>query len=157
SEVSDFTPTYLAVRALRRWGTPDLAERIDKRVAAARDWLLKTPAEDTEDRVFRLWGLKAAGAADAGVRAAAEGLGDSQRGDGGWGQTAAMDSDSYATGTALVALHDAGGLATTDPAYRRGVAYLLKTQLPNGSWHVHSRSKPFQPYYESGFPHGKDQ
>ena len=35
--------------------------------------------------------------------------------------------------------------------------YLLKTQLPDGTWKVKSRSKPFQPYYESGFPHEKDQ
>ena len=47
--------------------------------------------------------------------------------------------------------------AADDPAYQRGLAYLLKTQLDDGSWHVVSRSKPFQPYYESGFPHGKDQ
>jgi hypothetical protein len=81
----------------------------------------------------------------------------SQREDGGWGQTDAMDSDAYATGSALVALHQAGGLPTGDPVYQRGVAYLLKTQRDDGSWLVHTRSKPFQTYYESGFPHGKDQ
>jgi hypothetical protein len=37
------------------------------------------------------------------------------------------------------------------------VGYLLKTQLPDGSWHVKSRSFPFQTYFESGFPHGPDQ
>ena len=42
-----------------------------------------------------------------------------------------------------------GGLA--------GVAYLVKTQLSDGTWLVKSRSKPFQTYFESGFPHGKDQ
>jgi hypothetical protein len=157
SEVSDFTPTYLAVRALRTWATPAQKDRAATRIATARDWLLKTPAEDTEDRVFRLWGLKAAGAEDKDVRAAAEALRRSQREDGGWGQTDTMDSDAYATGAALVALHDAGGLAVTDPAYRRGVTFLLKTQLPDGSWHVRTHSHPFQAYYESGFPHGKDQ
>jgi hypothetical protein len=68
-----------------------------------------------------------------------------------------MDSDAYATGTVLVALHQAGGLPTTDPAYQRGVAFLLKAQREDGSWLVRSRSKPFQRYFESGFPHGKDQ
>jgi len=34
---------------------------------------------------------------------------------------------------------------------------LLRTQKADGSWMIKSRSKPFQPYYESGFPHGKDQ
>jgi squalene cyclase len=68
-----------------------------------------------------------------------------------------MPSDAYATGTALVALHEAGGLRPGDAAYRRGVAFLLRTQRPDGSWFVQSRSRPFQPYYESGFPYEKDQ
>jgi hypothetical protein len=37
------------------------------------------------------------------------------------------------------------------------VAFLLKTQRADGTWAIKTRSKPFQPYYESGFPHGKDQ
>ena len=41
--------------------------------------------------------------------------------------------------------------------YQRGLKFLLASQLEDGSWHVRSRSKPFQTYYESGFPHGKDQ
>jgi Squalene-hopene cyclase C-terminal domain len=154
---SDFTPTYLALRALRKWGVPGQKERIAKRSDVVRGWLLKAPARDTEDRVFRLWALQAVGAGEKEVRPALRDLVRSQRADGGWGQTGAMDSDAYATGTALVALHQAGGLPTTDPAYRRGVAFLLKTQQEDGSWLVRSRSKPFQPYYESGFPHGKDQ
>ena len=44
-----------------------------------------------------------------------------------------------------------------DPAYRKGLNYLLATQKEDGSWHVKSRSKPFQTYFESGYPHGKDQ
>jgi hypothetical protein len=157
SEESDFTPTYLAIRALRRWGTDAQKERIARRIDTARGWLSKAKAADTEDRVFRLLALRAAGADDKEVRPAAEELLRAQRKDGGWGQTDAMDSDAYATGSALVALQQAGGLATSDPAYRRGVAFLLNSQQDDGSWLVRSRSKPFQTYYESGFPHGKDQ
>ena len=51
----------------------------------------------------------------------------------------------------------AAEFATDDPTYLRGLAYLLADQREDGSWHVVSRSKPFQPYFESGFPHGKDQ
>jgi hypothetical protein len=29
--------------------------------------------------------------------------------------------------------------------------------MQDGSWFVRSRTFPFQPYRESGFPHGKDQ
>ena len=44
-----------------------------------------------------------------------------------------------------------------DAVYQRGVKYLLETQKEDGSWHVRSRSKPFQTYYESGYPHKNDQ
>jgi hypothetical protein len=57
----------------------------------------------------------------------------------------------------LVALLQAGALEPTDPAYRRGVDYLLRSQLADGTWYVKSRALPFQPYFESGFPHGPDQ
>ncbi len=157
SEASDFTTTALALRALRAWGVPTQKGRVDQRVEAARGWLLKAKAKDTEDRVCRLLALRSAGAPDKVLRAAAEELLRSQRPDGGWGQTDALESDAYATGSALVALHQAGGLAADDPAYRRGVAFLLKDQQADGSWLVRSRSKPFQTYFESGFPHGKDQ
>src|SRR5262249_26962915 len=80
-----------------------------------------------------------------------------QRGDGGWGQIDSLASDSYATGSALVALHEAGDLLTNDPAYRRGGAFLVHTQKADGTWFVSSRSKPFQLYFASGFPYGKDQ
>lgn len=157
SEASDFTPTYLALRALGKWGAEDQKERIAKRIEAARGWLLKTEGKDTEDRVFRLWALRQAHAPTKAVKSALRDLIREQRDDGSWAQTDALASDAYATGSALVALHEAGGLATTEPAYERGVRFLLKTQQRDGSWLVHSRSKPFQTYFESGFPHGKDQ
>jgi Squalene-hopene cyclase C-terminal domain len=157
SEASAFTPNYLAIRALRRWGTPAQKDRITKRIDTVRGWLLKEPARDTEDRVFRLWALQEAGTEDDDLQPAIDELVRSQRKDGGWAQTDALESDAYATGSALVALHQAGEMATDDPVYQRGVAFLLKNQQKDGSWLVHSRSKPFQTYYESGFPHGKDQ
>jgi hypothetical protein len=157
SEASPFTATYLAVRGLQTFGTPAQKGRIDGRLPAVRAWLARTPAVDTEDGVFRLWALQRAGCSAREVRAAAAELQGRQRRDGGWAQREGMASDAYATGTALVALHDAAGLAAGDPVYRRGVQYLLRTQLGDGTWHVRSRSKPFQAYYESGFPHGADQ
>jgi hypothetical protein len=45
----------------------------------------------------------------------------------------------------------------TDAAYRKGVDFLLRTQLEDGSWYVRSRSPKFQPYFQSGFPHDHDQ
>ena len=157
SEASDFTATYLALRGLRYWGTKEQKDRGSKRIEAARGWLIQTKAKDTEDRASRLFALKEAGAEEKEMAAAAWELLKTQRADGGWSQLAAMETDAYATGSALVALHQAGGLPTDSPAYHRGIAFLVKTQQTDGSWLIHSRSKPFQPYYESGFPHGTDQ
>src|SRR5213079_94651 len=68
-----------------------------------------------------------------------------------------MASDAYATGEALVALRESGVVATSDRAYRTGLAYLLRTQIDDGSWIVETRSVPIQAYFESGFPYGVNQ
>jgi outer membrane protein assembly factor BamB len=157
SESSHFTANYLAIRGLRYFATAEQKDRVEQRIAEARRWLLDNSPKETEDRVFRLWGLKLAGATGNHLQAAANDLLGTQREDGGWSQTGELESDSYATGSALVALHEAGGLGVAEPAYSRGLKFLLRTQLDDGSWYVHSRSKPFQKYFESGFPHGTDQ
>jgi Squalene-hopene cyclase C-terminal domain len=157
SEASHFTPTYLALRGLRVFGTAEQKEAIAKRVDATRAWLLKTPALDTEDRVFRLLAMKEAGVEGNVIRAAANSLRILQRSDGGWSQLDGGVSDAYATGSALVALNHVGGLSADDAAYQCGLGFLLRNQRADGSWFIKSRSKPFQPYYESGFPHGNDQ
>ncbi|MHC5540958.1 amidohydrolase family protein, partial [Singulisphaera rosea] len=78
--------------------------------------------------------------------------------DGGWTQLdGGNSSDAYATASALYALHLAGGLATDSPEYQAGLRFLIANQREDGTWFVASRSKPFQPYFESGFPYGKDQ
>lgn len=157
SEQSAFTTTFLALRGLKAFGTPVQKDRIAHRVGQVRHWLVEAPAKDTEDRVFRLRALCESDASNGDIRRARAELLTAQRADGGWAQTADLASDAYATGSALVALHEAGGLAADDPAYRRGVRYLIGSQRGDGSWYVKSRSKPFQTYFESGYPHGKDQ
>jgi hypothetical protein len=156
-EASNYTATALALRALRYYGVRSQTGIAEDRGRRARAWLAVGRPADTEDRVFRLWGLKYADATPEERRAVARDLLAAQRDDGGWAQTDKLKSDAYATGSALVALHQAGGLAADDPGYRRGVAFLLRTQRADGTWYVASRSKPFQPYFESGFPYGKDQ
>jgi Squalene-hopene cyclase C-terminal domain len=157
SEVSAFTTSYFASRALLAFGTEGQKERIKRRLDRLRFWLEKTAAQDTEDRVFRLLAMKQARCDATHIHTAAQELLRSQRPDGGWGQTETLASDAYATGTALFALHQAADLPTSSPVYQRGIRCLLETQEPDGSWHVVSRSRPFQTYFESGFPHGNDQ
>jgi hypothetical protein len=194
SESSDFTATALALRGLQAFGAQDPATVKDRGkkppgerstdAARPRDatlkWLRQTQPRETEDRVFRLWGLKLAGAGPKDLESAVADLLRTQRPDGGFSQldgaaepprtqeaqdrgaagrsaSSAHSSDAYATGSVLVALHLAGGVPTDLPAYRRGLAFLLRTQRDDGSWLVKSRSQPFQTYFESGFPHGPDQ
>ena len=157
SEQSPFTTTYVALRGLSPSALPTSGSGSHRRFEQVRGWLLATLPHDTEDRVFRLRARPSGGPAGATVRRASQELLQTQRQDGGWAQLPDMESDAYATGSALVALHQAGGLAVDDDAYRRGLGYLISTQRDDGSWHVVSRSKPFQTYFESGYPHGKDQ
>jgi squalene cyclase len=154
SEESPFSATFFALESIRHFSASSQQDRAIARIDQARDWLLKTPAQNTEDRVFKLWALHSV---NADTKSAAQDLLRTQREDGGWSQLESMTSDAYATGTALVALHRTGSIAANDPAYQRGLQWLLKAQLPDGSWHVVSRAKPFQKYFESGYPHGKDQ
>jgi len=77
--------------------------------------------------------------------------------DGGWSQLAGANSDAYATGMVLVALRWGIGLPVSDPTYKSGIEYLLKTQEADGSWFVTKRAAAANAYFESGFPHGKFQ
>ncbi len=154
-EDSHFTATALAVQGLMTQPRRDAADV--QRVERAQAWLLVTQPQHTEDAAFRLLGLTWSLAENEDLREAAQPLKESQRDDGSWSQTKDLDGDAYATGLALVALAESGQLKTNDAAYQRGLAYLLKTQHTDGSWLVTSRSKPFQTYFESGFPHSKHQ
>ncbi len=68
-----------------------------------------------------------------------------------------MGSDAYASGEALVALRESRAVEPTNRAYRRGLEYLLHTQIDDGTWIVESRAVPIQAYFESGFPYGVNQ
>ena len=157
AEGSPFTATFVALASLRQSTDPAHRDEVDARVARTRDWLLRTPAEDTEGLVFRLRALHAASAPPDAIRAAGDDLLGLQDPDGGWPQGRGLPADPYATGSALVALAETGRVRTVGPAYERGVASLLGSQRPDGSWHVATRSRPFQAYFEAGFPHGPDQ
>jgi hypothetical protein len=159
-QASDFTTTALAIHALKRYGSQADTEAFAERTLKAHNWLQKTTPRTLDDKAFRLLGLKWAGdSAGSGdmVQQAADDLAADQRSDGGWAQQANMPSDAYATGLALVALYQAGGMRPSDVTYGRGVDFLLRRQQGDGSWYVKTRAIPTNPYFESGFPHGKSQ
>ena len=157
SEDSRVSRAAAAVLAIRTYGWPARNAEWNERIARARQWMLKMEPRTNYERAELLLGLHRAGAKGAHLDRVARGLRGEQREDGGWSQNRHLPSDAYATGLALRALYETGGLKPADASYARGVAYLLKTQLEDGSWYVRSRSPKFQPYFESGFPHGHDQ
>lgn len=126
------------------------------RIARAREFLSTSPAYDTQDEAFKLLGLFWSGAQPAEISAQATRLLALQRADGGWGQLPTMGADAYATGQALYALNVSGTRTDAVP-YKKGAEYLLRTQLEDGTWFVQSRGFGFQPYFETGFPHGRSQ
>ncbi len=157
SEASHFTTNYLALRSLRVWGSDKLAKEIKERTKKSAAWILETSPKTNEDQVFQLLGFSEVKADKSIIENSAKALIAKQKSDGGWAQIDSLDSDPYATATALVSLHFTKMLSNKDKAFQDGVKYLIKTRKEDGSWFVKSRSKPFQTYYESGFPHGKDQ
>jgi hypothetical protein len=158
-EGSDFTNTANVIRALQTYARGGDADAAAAVIARAREWLAGATPKTNEDRVFRLLGLRWAREDEATIRKAAEDLLAQQNDDGGWAQLPGqlLSSDAYATGQALVALHDGGGLSVDEPAYQRGVTLLLAMQRPDGAWIVKKRATPIVPYFDAGFPGGKDQ
>jgi hypothetical protein len=151
-EASTFTSTALSARALKLYAPTNV-----DRIVSARAWLKRAMPATQEDRTMKLLGLIWSEADEKDIDMAEADLLAQQRPDGGWAQLPGLESDAYATGQAMVALHEAGKHKAAATAYQRGVAYLLRTQLPDGSWLVRTRSSPVQVLKESGFPHGKHQ
>jgi ankyrin repeat protein len=136
---SRFTSTAYAIEAIKDYLPEQPAAEKHAVISKAKQWLLTSPPRDSEDKAMQLFGLRSAGASKREIDPIAKLLIGEQRQDGGWAQFKTRESDAYATGEILVALNEAGALRTSDPAYRRGVAYLLKTQATDGSWHVKTR------------------
>jgi hypothetical protein len=154
---SDFTTTSLAAFALSQYAAKADRPRTEEHLARARQWLATTPPRTIDDHAFRLFGLAWSHAPADDITRAANELLPQQRSDGGWAQQANMPTDAYATGLALVALYQTGHLTGTSEASRLASDYLLSTQQSDGSWLVKTRAIPTNPYFESGFPHGRSQ
>jgi len=153
---SDITRSAMAIRILAVYGMPALKTDVAARIQRAAKWLSAQSPLNSEDRVMQLLGLSWANAHRPLRDKRLNELIALQRADGGWAQTQYLGSDAYATGQVLVALRELG-VEASNPAIRRGVAFLLRSQAEDGSWHVKSRSMKIQPYFESGFPYEHDQ
>jgi len=160
---SDFTATYVALRALQHFGTDSSkTDAIAARRESVTKWLETHTATETEDLVFRLNALLYTDTKSTAKEESVHALLVKQRDDGGWGQMDDMATDAYSTGSAIMAIvnyQDVSGTSefATTQAIQKAVSHLLATQLDDGTWHVSTRAKPVQEYFESDFPHGKDQ
>jgi ankyrin repeat protein len=156
-EASDIEVTANSMRAMQLYAPQTQRAEYDRAIRLAVDWIASAKPRNNEDRAFQLLGLAWAKKDQRSIHAAAQTLIAEQRSDGGWAQISSLPSDAYATGQALVALRESGAITTTDPVYKHGVQFLMNTQLADGSWYVKSRAIRIQPFFESGFPFGRDQ
>jgi squalene cyclase len=156
-ESNDIEVTAASMRALQMYAPAGERAAYHDAIARAAAWLRQAVPHCTEERVFQLLGLTWSGAETPIIQRAGQALLAEQRPDGGWAQIPSLESDAYATGRALVALGESKALSVADPAYKRGVSFLLQTQYADGSWYVRTRALPIQPHFESGFPFGRNQ
>lgn len=156
-EYYSFSVTALAVKNMQAYMPAVLKEEVKMRINKAESWMMRTTPVANEEKVFQLLGLSWCDSDKDFIHKKARQLIAAQHSDGGWSQLDSLPSDSYATGQALYALYKTGNLQLTDIAFEKGINFLLHTQKADGSWHVKSRSIPFVPYVNSGFPHKGDQ
>ena len=188
SESSAFTATALALRGVQAFAQPapdqETTEKAGPKVetatalrARALEWLEQTKPKETEDRVFRLWGLKHASARPGRLPRppticcilsgpTVAGASSTHRRN----QPKRRTRRTKLRWRPLVRCQrrlcdrlSLGGASLGRRCfhrvtpYRRGLQFLIRSQRNDGTWFIKSRSSPFQAYFESGFPHGPDQ
>lgn len=157
-EYGPFTTTAVVLRAIKLYPIPGRREEFQERIARAKRWLLSAKAFSQEERSMQLNALADAGADGSECAPFVTALKAAQNPDGSWSVLPGIPGEAYATGEALYALHFSGKVPTTDGSYQRGVQWLLRNQLEDGSWFMPTRAVPVQPHtFESGFPHGWHQ
>jgi squalene cyclase len=106
---------------------------------------------------MQLNGLTDAGASASELAPFVKALKAAQNQDGSWSQLPGVRADAYATGEALYAFHVSGGAPANDPVYQKGVQWLLRNQLADGSWFSPTRAVPVQPHTFESFPNSWHQ
>lgn len=107
----------------------------------ALKWVNEQKGEgaETQFHVLKLW-LQVKGGDSTGAKASVERVLALQNKDGGWSQKKDAASDAWATGQALYVLCVAGQKPDAE-AIQKARAFLLKTQLADGSWLMKSRPR----------------
>src|SRR5438876_11310147 len=122
---------------------PDAPESQRAALSKAIAWLDAAKRSDLhQDKVLKvLMGVRSAKPRQT-IQTTIDELLALQRADGGWSQTVPeLKSDAFATGQTLYVLALAG-LTAERPEIKRGIDFLVATQMPDGSWPMISRSTP---------------
>jgi N-acyl-D-amino-acid deacylase len=154
-EESHITCTVLSAYGLQKFARGADAAAAKLAFDKASAWIDAAKPETTEDLSFALLWYTCFRSDQARASAIHKRLMAEQRADGGWGQREGMESDAYATGQALT--YTAEFTLADKVSNKRAVDFLLSTQQEDGSWHVKTRSKPVQKFFDNGDPHGNDQ
>ncbi len=157
-EETDITATFLASYYMDRYaGDIDVIDTVNR----AKAWIATATPSSQEGRNMQLLAASRFGNSPAILEALRELVLGDQREDGGWSQVEGMASDAYATGQSLFilteSLSEAAPNQVVELGIERGVTFLMNSRKPDGSWHVVTRSKPIQKYFDNGDLHGKDQ
>jgi hypothetical protein len=129
--------TSLASRTLR---AADPA-KYQTALAKAQDWLRQAPVNNVLNAAATLWALTDDSSAEA--RAARERclplIRQGQTTDGGWGPYVKSQPEAFDTALVVLALAAQKDSDKYAPLVRRGRAYLIATQSPDGSWPATTR------------------
>jgi len=156
-EYSPFTTTALALHAIKLYPIPGRREEFEERLQRAKRWLLLAQAWSTEERAMQLNALADAGASAPERVPFVDALKAAQNQDGSWSQLPDTRADAYSTAEVLYALYVSGDMPANDSVYHKGVQWLLRNQLADGSWFAPSRAVPVQPHTFESFPNGWHQ
>jgi hypothetical protein len=137
-----FMPAANAIVALMRAYELTHDEKYRQAAARALSWIAANQPVTTQDAVFALLALTRFGSPEQRrfVHRLRDRLLAEQQSDGGWSEAPqGPGSNAFATGQVLYALKQTGA-SVDSQVFRRGVGYLLETQIrgtqADGSWHA---------------------
>jgi hypothetical protein len=143
-----FDVTGNALVAFDWAGTHGGKPAIKAAASRALAWMAAAAPKTTQDKVYKIISLMRFAPDKRDMAwALVDKLAIEQQPDGGWKETAEMmGSNAFATGQVLYAYQQAG-VSVLSPTFRRGVDYLLKSQVndptpDNGIWHAINTQSP---------------
>ena len=140
---SQTTDTAWIIMALEGASGPDAPESQRAALSKAIAWLEAAPPSDLhQDKIMKVLLAVRSGKPREAMQTTIDELLALQRPDGGWSQTISEPkSDAFATGQTLYVLSLAG-FTPDRPEIKRGIDFLVATQIADGSWPMISRSTP---------------